>query len=202
MLILSEPTQAKVPKGLLGHQINYQIQRRASKRTLSKLRRLPTSPHHGVRGRLPRDAALSSASASPQSTCWLDEQRKLVTRRLIFDELPFSAAPQQLVIVLIAGEENPREKRFASVSRENKVRFLSLVARIAWDSQRELVLFFVAAAEGDNSGLQLLDRVAAGFQRSISHRKIERYVCRDASATLGMRRYNCKRYTEGSHHNE
>jgi len=88
---------------------------------------------------------------------------------LILDELPFPVAPQQLVVVLVAGEENFLEKGFASVSRENKVGFLALIARIAWESQRELVFFTVVAAKGKNPGLQLLHGVAARFQRSISY---------------------------------
>jgi hypothetical protein len=111
----------------------------------------------------------SARPASPQSACWLDEQRKLGTRCLILDELPFPAALRQLVAVVVARKENSLQKSFASVSNENKVGFLALLVRIARTSHRELVFFVVAAAQGENSGLQLLDRIAAPFQRSISY---------------------------------
>jgi hypothetical protein len=74
----------------------------------------------------------SARPASPQSACWLDEQRKPGTRCLILDELPFPAALRQLVAVLVAKEENSLQKSFASVSTENKVGFLALLVRIAW----------------------------------------------------------------------
>src|SRR5258708_16935558 len=77
--------------------------------------------------------------ASTQSACWLDEQRKLGTRCLILDELPFPAARRQLVAVLVAGEDNFLQKSFASVSNENKVGFLALPVRIARKSQIEVV---------------------------------------------------------------
>src|ERR1700737_4753284 len=107
----------------------------------------------------------SARPASPQSACWLDEQRKLGTRCLILDELPFLAALRQLVAAVAAGEENSLQESFASVSNENNVGFLVLLVRIAWKRQRELVFLFVLAAKGNDSGLQLLGRVATRFQR-------------------------------------
>src|ERR1700751_3063739 len=101
--------------------------------------------------------------------CWLDEQRKFVARCLMLDELLLPAAPQQLVVVLVAGEENSLEKSFASVPSEDKVRFLALIARIAWDSQHELVFFTVLAAKDKKSGSQLLHSVAASSSCGISY---------------------------------
>jgi len=123
-----------------------------------------SSPHDGA-----ADRFLVMRPGSPQSVCWLDEQRKLGTRCLILDELPFPAALRQLAAVLVAREEHSFQKSFASVSNENKVRFLGPLVGIAWNSQHELVFPFVFAAKGDDSGSQLLDRVAARFQRGPSY---------------------------------
>ena len=128
---------------------------------------------------VPRDAALSKRSertASPQSACCLGERRKLGTRCLILDEFPFPAAFRKFVTV-VAREEDSLQKSFATVSNENKVGLLALLVRIAWKRHCELVLFCVAAAQGKNSGMQLLEGVAACFQRCTSYCEIERYVC-------------------------
>ena len=45
------------------------------------------------------------------------------------------------MVVLVTGEENLREKGLVSVFRENKVGFLALIARIAWNSERKFVFF-------------------------------------------------------------
>jgi len=100
---------------------------------------------------------------------WLEEQRKFVARCLILDELPFPAATQQLVVAPVAGGENPIEEGFASVPSENKVRFLALIGRIAWDSERKLVFFSVVAAKTKKSGLQVLHGITARFQRGSSY---------------------------------
>jgi hypothetical protein len=88
---------------------------------------------------------------------------------LILDELVLPATPQQLVVFLVAGEENPREEGFASVPSENQAGLLALMAGIAWDSQHELVFFTVVAAKNKKSGWQLLHGVTARFQRGISY---------------------------------